>query len=254
MREQVHAFLESAIEAFELDGPIYEFGYSSAEDAAGAAESRNIFPLGDCFGDELDDGAKFDPLDELVKLPIPDDVARTVVCSGVLGHVFEPQRAVKEMIRILVPGGILLVCEPVGGSQSERRDRYWGITPQTMQWLLGGLKATLVGWQGAEELPHTVFGIASKPPANERFLRGTGPFLDGFQQRLDEAAAHVGWWKRLKIRLTTRASSADGHRGRRDFYQARFVVNLPVDRQLKHHLLQDGPPAAKTGTRIDLHH
>lgn len=45
-------------------------------------------------------------------LPFPDDQFDLVTCQTVLIHVPEPQKALKEMKRVLKPGGTLLCVEP----------------------------------------------------------------------------------------------------------------------------------------------
>jgi SAM-dependent methyltransferase len=43
---------------------------------------------------------------------IPDDFFKFVVCTEVLGHVLDPFAAVKEIGRILKPGGLLFISTP----------------------------------------------------------------------------------------------------------------------------------------------
>jgi SAM-dependent methyltransferase len=45
-------------------------------------------------------------------LPYPDACFDLVTAQTVLMHVPDPARAVAEMVRVLVPGGLLLLCEP----------------------------------------------------------------------------------------------------------------------------------------------
>lgn len=46
------------------------------------------------------------------KLPYPDNYADVVMCQTLLMHLSEPQKAVKEMYRVLKPGGAILCKEP----------------------------------------------------------------------------------------------------------------------------------------------
>lgn len=62
---------------------------------------------------------------DIQHLPIQDGVADTVLCFGVLEIVPEPPLAMKEMERILKPGGrLLLVAAQIRGASNESND-YW---------------------------------------------------------------------------------------------------------------------------------
>jgi len=252
MHENVQAFVQSAAEAFELENPIYEFGYSPDLSSAEADLLRECFPETGCTGGDVRQGTQIDRLEDLTRLPFPNSAARTVICIGALEHVFEPRRAMEEMIRILAPGGILLVCSPLRRQMTDLADRYWRPTPGAVQRLLGELEATLVGWQGADQFPHTVFGIGCKLPVPGRFLRGANRFLDRFQQRLRQSAERVRWWRKLVRLLSGLGQTEEHRRAIRDFHKARFILHLPVDQHLKHQVMENCLPEESTGTRLDL--
>ena len=231
MGEQIRAFVDSAAEAFGLRGPVYQFGTCPSGDLRSRASLRGCFPKAAQVGFELDEGV------EIERLPFPDGAARTVLCVGALERAYQPQRTMGEMIRILSPGGALLVCASVENPVPEQMPAYWRLTPRSVGRLLSGMEAVLVGWQGAEGFPHTVYGIGFKPPPTGAILEGTRRFLDRFQARLDEAAGRIAWPERLMHLLTCKAQ---------------FAVHLAGDRNLKHDLFQSCLPDKKTGTRLDL--
>lgn len=45
-------------------------------------------------------------------VPVIDDTFDSVICNAVVEHVFEPEKVVKEMIRVLKPGGYLYAEVP----------------------------------------------------------------------------------------------------------------------------------------------
>lgn len=45
-------------------------------------------------------------------IPYPDDSFDMVTCQTVLIHVADPKKVIKEMLRVLKPGGLILVSEP----------------------------------------------------------------------------------------------------------------------------------------------
>ena len=260
MPESVRTFLESVAEAFRLEGPIYEFGYGPTVDWFGTASEPGPSAHGDAGADDPEP-VEIGRLEDLVELPFPDGTAGAVVAAGALEHVFEPSKAVEEMARILAPGGLLVVCCSQSNEPSRQpADRYWHPTPQAIQRLLADFEATLVGWQGGSESPHSVFGIASKSPTADAFLAGVNHFLDHFQSRMRHAAAQMRWWRRLRQRLFGWARDArNGAAGRRmtfpearRFYHAQCVLHLPASERLKHRLLAGCLPGENTGSRFDM--
>jgi len=274
MPEPVRTFLQSVSESFRLEGPMYEFGYGpTTRWHLAPTARRDVAEHGGPGGDEPKP-AEIQRLEDLVDLPFADGSARTVIAAGALEHVFEPGRAVEEMVRILAPGGILVVCcSRCSGRSPDAWERYWHPTPQAVERLMGGLAATLVGWQGGDDSAHTLFGVASKSPVADTFLAGVNRFLDRFQQRLRHDAAQTRWWRRLKRRLAgwarhdaspaarqRRVAPAGGDRAAgwrrtsssaRRFYAAQFVLHLPPSQHLKHRLLASCLPPQNTGSRLD---
>jgi len=238
MHRHVQAVIQTAVETFDLAAPIYEFGFATNAGPAGAAPP--------C------DGTEIERLDQLARLPFPDGAARTVIAINTLEHVFDPRRAADELIRILAPGGMLLIASESDPLMPLSPDHYWRPTPRAMQRVLAGLEATLVGWQGAERFAHSLFGIGCKRPVAGTFVSGVNRFLDRFQHRLDRLAAEVSWSQRLKRLLLGWTRGPTERRQHRDYYQSRFTLHLPLGPQFKHQLLGPGPPEQKTGTRLDL--
>ena len=60
-------------------------------------------------GDERDNVHIFSPLHEI---PAPDDHVDTILCIAVLEHVINPVDVVKELTRVLRPGGTLVASVP----------------------------------------------------------------------------------------------------------------------------------------------
>jgi len=250
MQPQVHAFVRTAAEVFKLAGPVYEFSYCPE-----SSEPDDGWP-----SQWIDDPSQLaapaegdvDRLEDLRKLPFPDGSARTVVCIDALEHVFEPRRAVEEMIRILAPGGMLLLSSGAEGRAAVHPDDYWRMTPGAVGRLLTGLEATAVGWQGAAAAPHTLYGLGFKGPLAESRLDGIHRFIERFQARLDEAAGVVGWWTRLRQLVAACAQTSEERRRRRDHHKAQFVVQMPVDARETPRLLASCLPESAAGSRLDL--
>lgn len=71
------------------------------------------------------------------KLEYPDNSFGVVVCNQVLEHLKEPEIALKEMIRVTKPNGIVLITVPIGhsldgktysdGTNSSKHINHWGL-------------------------------------------------------------------------------------------------------------------------------
>lgn len=51
-------------------------------------------------------------LGDIKKMPLTDRSSTTVICADVLEHLLEPQKALKEIFRVLTPRGILIGSVP----------------------------------------------------------------------------------------------------------------------------------------------
>lgn len=253
MRTNVRAFVQIAAESFALDGPVYEFGAYLVENQAGRGDLRKFFPGRRFVGCDMREGPGVDRVCDLACLDLPDECAQTVLCLDTLEHVFECRRAVEEMIRILAPGGMLLISAPLDFRIHDYPSDYWRLTPSCLARLLAPLDATLVGSQGVESYPHAVFGIACKTPVSSRFARGANRFFESFQNWLTEENQRRTWQTRLKQWTIGRLRSKGERRRLMHFHQARFALHMParswvMSRSNDANLSQPAP----TGTRLDV--
>lgn len=252
MRENVRAFVELAAESFALEGPVYEFGSYQVEGQGIFADLRHCFRGRRYIGCDMRPGPGVDRVEDLAQLSLADGTAETIVCVDTLEHVFEARRAVEEMIRVLAPGGVLLIAAPLDFYLHNYPEDYWRLSPTCVDRLLSPLAATIVGSQGVESYPHTVFGIGCKAPVPARFVAGVNDFVTRFQTRLVADAAQATWQRRWK-KLATRWLRSKGERRReRHFSDARFTLQMPshVAGDVAQWVLPSS--SQKTGTRLDL--
>jgi SAM-dependent methyltransferase len=252
MRPNVRAFVEIASEAFALDGPVYEFGSYLVEGQAGRGDLRKLFPGRKFVGCDLREGPGVDRVCDLGRLDLPAECAQTVLCVDTLEHVFEARRAVEEMIRILAPGGLLLVSAPMDFRIHDYPSDYWRITPACLARLLAPLDATLIGSQGLENYPHTVLGIGCKTPVSSRFARGANRFLEGFQAWLNQQAARKTWRERLKLWTIGRLRSKGERRRIAHEHEARFTLQMPARSWTAAAQAPKSASPVSAGSRLDL--
>lgn len=252
MRDNVREFVRSAAEAFALQGPVYEFGSYLAAGQEELADLRPLFPGQQYVGCDLRAGPGVNRVEDLAALTLADEAAQTIVCVETLEHVFEARRAVEEMVRVLRPGGVLLLAAPLDFHIHDHPSDYWRLTPSCVTRLLAPLDAVLVGWQGSSRFPHTVFGVAAKAPVPPRFARGAGEFVRRMQLWSASAAGKQSWQRRLKRWAASWLLNRSEHVRRRDYFQVEFVLDLPTGHDWRRELLEMSHGATQTGSRIDL--
>ena len=73
---------------------------------------------------------RLDYVSDITAIPVKDGTFDFVLCTEVLEHVPEPIKAIKEMARILKPGGRILLTAPLGsGLHQKPYHFYGGFTP-----------------------------------------------------------------------------------------------------------------------------
>lgn len=93
-----------------------------------------------------------DLIGDIHGLPLKDDFADAVICTGTLEHVRDPRLAVAELYRILKPGGVIHIDVPfIQGYHPDPTD-YWRFT-------LDGLRLL------CEDFDETDAGVHIGPPA-----------------------------------------------------------------------------------------
>ncbi len=91
--------------------------------------SQDLLPL---RADQLRNGGygQIDYVSDLASIPVPGGSFGAVLCTEVLEHHPEPIVVVKELARILEPGGVLILTAPLGsGIHQEPYHYYGGYTP-----------------------------------------------------------------------------------------------------------------------------
>jgi len=248
MHEHVKAFVVSAADAFQLRGPICRIECRRDPDSGELGLGTLLRAR---FGQLADVSFLPDHQREAIRLPFPDGAVRTVLCVGARQFAAKPEETAAEIRRVLSPGGALLACVRVPDPASRPALASWRPTPQTVARLLMGMDATLVGWQGAETCPHTVYGVGFKPPVTGTAVDGTSRFIDDFQTQLENAAKGGDWRTRLRRFLSVWLPVRSARRRRND-HRVRFIVHLTLHRNVAQDASPSGPHDEKTGTRLDL--
>jgi SAM-dependent methyltransferase len=81
------------------------------------------------FGQEPATIGRYTKLDyesDITAIPVPDGSFDVILCTEVLEHVPEPVKAIREIARILKPGGRLFMTAPLGSWLHQEPYHYYG--------------------------------------------------------------------------------------------------------------------------------
>lgn len=251
MRDNVRAFVRIAAESFAARGPVYEFGSFLVAGQGSRGDLRSCFAGQEFIGCDMREGPGVDRIEDLAALNLPDNTARTIICVDTLEHVFEARRAADEMIRVLAPGGLIFISAPMDFRIHDYPSDYWRLTPSCLERLLAPLDATLVGWQGVDSHPHTVFAIGAKHPLPAGFAIGAQCFMTAYQDWLREVEERISVRRQLKRKLIGWLRSKGERRRESSEHHARFVLHLRVEQDHEEWRHAVGE-LANLGTRVDV--
>jgi len=72
------------------------------------------------------DFGQIDYVSDICKIPVPDNSFDVILCTEVLEHVAEPIEALREMLRIVRPGGRILITAPLGSGLHQLPYHFYG--------------------------------------------------------------------------------------------------------------------------------
>ena len=82
---------------------------------------------------DIQEGKGVNVVGRIESIPFPDDSFDSIICTQVLGDVFELEIAFKELYRVLKPGGTALITENLFDAlHSEPRD-FWRLTEHSFR-------------------------------------------------------------------------------------------------------------------------
>lgn len=226
MRDDVRQFVAIAANAFRLSGPVYEFGSYLVDGQGDRGDLRPLFAGKPYFGCDMRSGPGVDRVEDLAQLNLPDGVAKTIICVDTLEHVFEIRRAIEEMLRVLAPGGILLIAAPFDFYIHNHPSDYWRITPSCLERMLSPLAAVAIGSQGVESSPHTVFAVAGKGPVDPSFAAGYETLALEMRRYLQARSAAIPWSRRAKRWLRRWTQSRGERRRAEEYFASRFSLQM----------------------------
>jgi SAM-dependent methyltransferase len=163
MRKPVREFVRICAENLPVSGPVFEFGALQVHADEVLEDLRPLFARLDYVGCDMRPGPGVDRVLNLHDIDVADNSVGCVVCMDTLEHVEYPRRAVAEIRRILVPGGLVILSSvmnfPIHGYPND----YWRFTPAGFASLLQDFSDTVVACYGdRDDFPQTIAGVGFK--------------------------------------------------------------------------------------------
>lgn len=250
MRDDTRQFVAIAARAFRLTGPVYEFGSYLVDGQGDRGDLRPLFPGMQYVGCDMRAGPGVDRVEDLAQLSLPDGAANSIVCVDTLEHVFEIRRAIDEMLRVLAPGGLIVIAAPFDFYIHNHPGDYWRLTPSCLDRLLSPLAGVVVGSQGPETDPHTVFAVGAKAPLDPHFAAGYEALSSEMHNYLQVTARAVPWPRKLKQQLRRWSQSRGERRRVEEYYASRFAVNMRLSPRAARAAIAQAA-SIPAGTRFD---
>jgi len=251
MLESLQIFMQQTAAAFELRGPFCQLTFGPDQDDAPLAVRDPRFK-GRFWSYELDEEGFREVPDQPQHLPLADGAAGTVLCVNVVERLWDPQPIIDEIERVLAPAGVLVVVSSTRSHLPPSDLDAQPLQPRALREWMSSLEATLVGWQGASDDPHTVFGLGFKSPITAPVAEGLRRFLDCFPAALERQQRRHPWLLRLRQLLALCRGSGAEYRHWRDLYATQFLFDLAG------HCRWDAAPSNESlstggiGNRLDL--
>jgi SAM-dependent methyltransferase len=199
MRQSIRAFLALAESVYVLQEPVVEFGSYQVGEAGGAGDLRPLFPGKKYIGCDMRPGPGVDRVENVEAAKFGDGEAGSVVFVDTIEHVRRPEAAVREIFRVLKPGGVLVMASVMDFPIHNHPHDYWRFTPEGFKSLLSVFPQCAVGSQGFALHPHTVFGLGFKTASAKN--AETFRLFESRAQEIGNAAQFKPYKKKLAFAL-----------------------------------------------------
>ncbi len=142
--------------------PVVEIGSFQVPGQEHYANLRPYFEGKQYIGCDMRKGMGVDRIENIEKLSFKDNSVGTLLCLETYEHVWDIFKATSEVMRVLKPGGLLVLSTVFNHPIHDHPSDYWRFTPESLNQLYKALNPRLVGWEGEPENPHTVFIVGYK--------------------------------------------------------------------------------------------
>jgi len=162
MRQNVRNFVKIVRNTIPFKQPVVEFGSQIIPGQEKLANLRPLFKGMDYIGTDMEPGKGVDMVLDLERIDLPSRSVGLALCLDTLEHVKKPEKAVRELHKILRKDGVLVISSVMNFPIHNYPSDYWRFTPMAFELLLSKFSSSFVTWQGDNTFPHTVIGIGFK--------------------------------------------------------------------------------------------
>ncbi len=127
-----------------IHGRVLDIGSSSF------ARYQGLFTFSEYVKMDVEQKSGVDVVGKIENVPFPDNSFDSIVCTQVLGDVFELQKAFSEMKRILKPNGVVLITESLFDPLHDEPNDFWRFTEHGLRHLAkdAGLSVEIIEKRG----------------------------------------------------------------------------------------------------------
>ena len=162
MRQSVKDYLVKIIHRYPVLEPIYEIGAYRVEGQEDFADLRPFFPGKVYVGCDMRSGLGVDRIEDVHCLKMKTNSVGTVLIFDTLEHVENVHQAMKEIHRVLKPGGMVIMSSVMNFPIHDYPSDYWRFTPKAFELLLKRFTVYEVEFDGALAFPEGIYGFGIK--------------------------------------------------------------------------------------------
>jgi SAM-dependent methyltransferase len=162
VRQSVKDYLQKITRRYSVQEPIYEIGSYRVEGQEEFADLRPFFPGKAYVGCDMREGLGVDRVEDVHCLKVRSNSIGTVLIFDTLEHVENVHRAMREIHRILKPGGMVIMSSVMNFPIHDYPSDYWRFTPKAFELLLKRFSVYEVEFDGDHQFPEGIYGFGIK--------------------------------------------------------------------------------------------